>query len=238
MNTVSEREELDAITDGRWFSSLSPSLRQAILGYSAIRRFGDAELIASRGDSSDFWMGCAAGAVRVSSTSTDGKPLTLTYVEPGVWFGDVGIFDGGCRTHDAHACGATTLYCVSLADFRRLLADHTELYQALMRLQARRLRALFGLVEDLNTLPLRARVAKQLAHLARHHGIALDVHPGSLRIGLNLAQEELAQLLGASRQRVNGVLKEMERNGVLRVSTKEVVVLDNTALERVGQGVG
>jgi hypothetical protein len=58
-------------------------------------------------------------------------------------------------------------------------------------------------VEDLNTLPLRARLAKQLLHLTRSYGVMSLSDSNEIRIGLHLAQEELAQLLGASRQRVN-----------------------------------
>ena len=113
----------------------------------------------------------ARGAVRVSSTSITGKQVTYTYVEPGIWFGDVAMFDGERRTHDAYAHGDTTLLMVSRADVQKILAQHVELYEALLRLHARRIRTLFGLVEDLNTLPLRARLAKQLAHLVRSYGV-------------------------------------------------------------------
>ncbi len=116
---------------------------------------------------------------------------------PGVWFGEVSIFDGDRRTHDAYAHGATTLLCVAKADFKRILSTHVEFYEAMLWLQARRIRQLYGLVEDLNTLPLRARLAKQLLHLVRSYGIPCLENGKEVRIGLQLAQEELAQLLGA-----------------------------------------
>jgi CRP/FNR family cyclic AMP-dependent transcriptional regulator len=108
--------------------------------------------------------------VRVSSTTLSGKQITLTYVEPGIWFGDVAIFDGDRRTHDAYAHGDTTILCVARADFTRSWPARRAV-RGLLRLQARRIRQLFGLVEDLNTLPLRARLAKQLSHLVRSYGV-------------------------------------------------------------------
>jgi CRP-like cAMP-binding protein len=78
-------------------------------------------------------------------------------------------------------------------------------------------RLLFGLVEDLNSLPLRARLAKQLVNLVRSYGVANLSNGSEMRISLQLAQEELAQLLGASRQRVNQELKTMERENVIRI---------------------
>ncbi len=228
-------EEREAINAGRWFSSLSPSLRHDILRCAFVRRYKDGELLAARGDPPEQWIACAKGAVRVSSTAVSGKQVTLTYVEPGIWFGDVAMFDGERRTHDAYAHGDTTTLNVARADFRKILATHVELYEALMRLQARRIRTLFGLVEDLNTLPLRARLAKQLIHLVRSYGVPSLDDGSQTRIGLQLAQEELAQLLGASRQRVNQELKQMERENVIRIEPAGLVVLDRAALMRVSE---
>ena len=229
-------EEREAINGGRWFASLSPSLRHDILRCAFVKRYHDGDLISARGDSPELWVACAKGAVRVSSTTLAGKQITLTYVEPGVWFGDVAMFDGDRRTHDTYAHGATTILCVTRADFQKILAQHSELYEALMRLQARRIRLLFGQVEDLSSLPLRARLAKQLLHLARSYGVPSLANEGEIRIALQLAQEELAQLLGASRQRVNQELKTMEREAVIRIEPAGLIVRDRVALLRIGEG--
>ena len=228
--TIDEREAINA---GRWFSTLSPSLRHDILRCAYVKRFKDGDLIAARGDPPEEWIACARGAVRVSSTSLSGKQITLTYVEPGIWFGDVAIFDGDRRTHDAYAHGDTTILCVAKADFKKILAMHVELYEAMLRLHARRIRQLFGLVEDLNTLPLRARLAKQLMHLMRSYGVPSLSNATEMRISLQLAHEELAQLLGASRQRVNQELKAMEREDVIRIEPGGLVIRDRDALMRI-----
>lgn len=226
-------EERSAINAGRWFSSLSPSLKHDILRCAFVKRYKDGDLITARGEPPEEWIACAKGAVRVSSTSISGKQITLTYVEPGIWFGDVAIFDGDRRTHDAYAHGDTTILCVAKADFKKILALHVELYEALLRLHARRIRQLYGLVEDLNTLPLRARLAKQLLHLVRSYGLPSLSNPDEIRIGLQLAQEELAQLLGASRQRVNQELKAMEREGAIRIEPGGLLVRDRRALMHI-----
>ena len=232
-NPILTIEEREAINSGRWFTSLSPSLRHDILRCAYVKKFRNGELIAARGDPPEEWIACAKGAVRVSSTSISGKQITLTYVEPGIWFGDVAIFDGDRRTHDAYAHGECTILCVAKADFRKILAAHVELYEAMLRLHARRIRQLFGLVEDLNTLPLRARLAKQLLHLLRSYGIASLSNAQEMRIGLHLAQEELAQLLGASRQRVNQELKAMERDEIIRIEPGGLIVRKRDALLRI-----
>ena len=223
--TIVERQNID---NGPWFAKLSPALRQDILDRTVLRRLADGELVAVRGGAAQEWCGVALGAIRVSTVSLAGKQVTLTYVEPGTWFGDIALFDGLPRTHDGHAHGATTLLAVRKPDFRELLSRHVELYDALLRLNCRRLRLMFDALEDINTRPLAARLARQVLQLARRYGVEED--NGEVRIGLVLAQEDLAQLLGASRQRVNQELKALEREGALRVEPSRLIVLSRDKL--------
>ncbi|MDQ6639251.1 MAG: Crp/Fnr family transcriptional regulator [Pseudomonadota bacterium] len=220
-------DEQSNIESGSWFSRLSAPLREAILARAQVRRIDDGAILSARGAPAEEWCGVARGAVRVSSVSLSGKQVTLTYVEPGTWFGDIALFDGMPRTHDANAHGATTLLVVRKADFKELLSRHVELYEALLRLNCRRLRLLFDTVEDLNTLPLSARLAKQILLLARSYGVQQG---DEIRVGLQLAQEDIAQLLGASRQRVNQELKGFERDGAVRIEPTRLVVLSKDKL--------
>jgi CRP/FNR family transcriptional regulator, cyclic AMP receptor protein len=194
MNTpVLTIEELHNIETGAWFSKLSQTLRSAILSRALVRRINDGDPLASRGTPAEEWCGVAKGAVRVSSASLSGKQVTLTYVEPGTWFGDIALFDGLPRTHDADAHGPTTLLA----------------------------------------RPLQARLAKQVLLLAKSYGIAAQGE--EIRIGLALAQEDLAQLLGASRQRVNQELKGFEREGAVRVEPARLVVLSREKLLAIAE---
>jgi CRP/FNR family transcriptional regulator, cyclic AMP receptor protein len=230
--TIAEQHNIDA---GPWFAKLSPDLRRDILARATPRRLADGELAATRGAAAQEWCAVASGAVRVSTVSLAGKQVSLTYIEPGTWFGDIALFDGLPRTHDGHAHGATALLVVRKPDFKDLLARHVELYDALLRLNCRRLRLMFDALEDLNTRPLSARLARQLLLLARSYGVAED--DGQIRIGLALAQEDLAQLLGASRQRVNQELKALEREGALRVEPSRLIVISRERLLALAEPV-
>ena len=227
--TIAERSNIES---GSWFSKLSSPLRQAILSRALVRRMHDGALLSARGSPATEWCGVAQGAVRVSTVSLSGKQVTLTYVEPGVWFGDIALFDGMPRTHDATAHGETTLLSVRKADFIELLAHHAELYDALLRLNCRRLRLMFDAFEDLSTRPLAARLAKQVLLLARSYGVN---EGNEVRIGLQLAQEDLAELLGASRQRVNQELKGFEREHAVRVEPTRLVVLSREKLLAIAE---
>lgn len=227
--TESERLSIDG---GSWFSRLSSGLRGAILQRARVRRLRDGAVLATRGAQAAEWCGVAAGAVRISTVSLAGKQVTLTYAEPGSWFGDIAVFDGLPRTHDAQAHGQTTLLVVGKTDFHALLSEHAELCQALLRLNCRRLRLMFDHFEDLNTRPLHARLARQLLLLARSYGVAQG---SEIRIGLQLAQEDIAQLLGASRQRVNQELKGFERDGALRIEPTRLVIVSRDKLLAIAE---
>ena len=227
--TTTERLNIES---GTWFSRLSLPLRTDILSRACVRRLLDGALLSTRGGVAADWFGVAKGAVRVSSVSLSGKQIALTYVEPGVWFGDIALFDGLPRTHDSNAHGETTLLAVRKADFHQLLANHVELYDALLRLNCRRLRLMFDAIEDLSTKPLASRLAKQLLFLARSYG---EKQGDETRIGLALAQEDIAHLLGASRQRVNQELKGFERAGAVRIEPARLVVLSKEKLIAIAE---
>lgn len=230
---VLSAKERDAINAGRWFSHLSASLRHDILRQATVLRLRDGAPIYALGDAPQKWKACAMGAVRMSSVSLTGRQTTLAYVEPGAWFGAMSVFLDEPRTRDAHAHGDTSLLCVDKASFRLLMSSHPEFCAALLRLQAHRTRRIYGLVEEISTLPLRARLAKQLQRLSLTYGRLTHDDPQETRIGLPLLQQDLAQLLGASRQRVNQELKRMERDRCIRIESLGLVIRDGSALQAI-----
>lgn len=227
-------EERAAINSGKWFKALSPALRHDLLRRAVVRRFEDGECFAAQGAPHAYWWACAKGSARVTSTNFAGRRNTLGMVRPGVWFGDVAVFDGALCTHDAYAYGDTTILAVSKGSMEEVLSLHVELYEALLQLLSRRTRHLFAAVQDLMTLPLRPRLAKQIAQLVRTYGITSE-DEDAVRIDLKLPQEEIARMLGASRQRMNLELKGMERENVIRINRSGLVILDHCALMRIGQ---
>jgi len=230
-----EREAIDA---NPWFASLSASLRHDILRRANVRHYADGDFIYCRGDPAEDWNAVASGAVRIGSSSLQGRQATLRYVEPGVWFGEVEMFDLKGRPYEASAHGPTTLLSVRRKDVHAILADHAEFYAALLRLNSQRMRQLYRLVEDFATKPLRARLAKQLSQLAHSYGKPAGERGSEVRIALRLPQEELAHLIGGSRQRVNEELKLMERDETIRIETCGVIVRNDRALRRIYEPAG
>ena len=219
-----------AVAGGGWFGTLTPAVRHDLLRVMRVRHHAHGDTIFRRGDPADAWLACATGAVRISSAASNGRPLTLTIVGPGRWFGDPPLSQEDRRTHDAQAHGDTRVVAVSRADLQRTLELHPSLYPALMRLQALRLRQVFNVVEDLAGLGLRARLGRQLLQLAGAHGVPCG--GGEVRIRVRMRQDLLAELLGCSRQRVNEQLGELTRAQFIRREAGALVLRDPAGLRR------
>jgi len=229
-------EERSVVNDAKWFASLSPILRHEILRLARVLGFDDGEAICSQGDLAGSWMCCVSGTVRISFVAANGREFTLTYVGPGAWFGDVDMFDGGTRMHNVHARGKTRALFVSEPDLRSIGARHPNFYEAMMWLHARHIRQLYSALAEVQTLGLRARIAKNVLNLARRHGVGDTVDGAGTPLTLRLAQAELSQLIGCSRQRANLELKQMERAGAIGFGTLGLLVRDMDLLAKFAAG--
>jgi len=223
--------EEQAVRGDAWFSSLAAELQHAILARATVRRLRAGVVLTRGAGSADAWFGVAAGAVRLSTALASGKQVSFQLVEPGGWFGDIPLIDGMGQPCDAETCADSTILVLRKDDLLQLLARHADLGLALARLNCRRARTMMGLFADAVSLPLENRLARQLLQLARRFG---QREASGLRIALKLSQQDVADLLGASRQRVNAGLKKLERSGVLRVAAGRWEVRDLEALEALG----
>ena len=224
------RAEHQAVLEANpWFFQLTAPLRDAILETFSLRSLDDGQYLFRRGEAPDSWYCVLSGAVRMSGTAASGKEFTLIYMKPGGWFGEISLFDKEPRSHDARAHGKTDILTITGDRFYTLVDRFPSLAHAVICLMSHRMRYMFGLIEDLGTLPLPQRVAKQLLSLVGVYGVP---DGSSMNINLRLAQEEFAQMIGASRQRVNMELKQLEKLKLISQKNGFLVVLDPTALKR------
>lgn len=225
-----ERATLHA---GPWFNELPGPLRVAILGSARVRLVDAGTVLARRGDTASAWIGVARGALRLGTPLADGRDFTLDFVGPGQWFGDIALIDDRPLELDVLAHVPSKLLFVSKADLQRLVAAFGELGPGLLQLNCQRLRHMFRRFEELQTLPLPQRLARQLQRLA--HQFGRPVGEG-VRIDLNLSQTDLAAIVGGSRQRVNRTLRQMHVEGIVRLGETRMVVREAGQLAAVAEG--
>jgi CRP/FNR family transcriptional regulator, cyclic AMP receptor protein len=213
-----------------WFASLPAPTRDQILTRARRRVLEPRQRLFSRGDKPDGIYGVLEGCVCLSGISGQSRKTVLDFYGPGVWFGEVTALDGLPRTHDAEAYGSTVLLQVTPADLEELLATDPALSRNLLRLEALRLRMLLTAIESYSIQSLEQRLADRLLMLTVSYGVTSSQ---GLKIGFHLPQEILAQLIGATRQRVNQILKAWESEGIIQQQYGDVTLLDRARLENV-----
>ncbi|WP_158219731.1 Crp/Fnr family transcriptional regulator [Ideonella sp. A 288] len=221
------------IESGPWFAGLSVELRQSILARTRVRHVARGAALVHRGAQATDWIGVASGALRLGACGPDGRAFALELLSPGEWYGDIALIDGNPSDLEIHAHVASTLLLVPKAELRQLVQGSQELQQAFLQLNCRRLRHLFRRLEEIHTLPLAQRVALQVKRLTRQFGRST---PQGLVLDLAISQGDLADLLCASRQRVNSVLRQMQARGVLAEGHARIVVADTEQLAALAAG--
>jgi CRP-like cAMP-binding protein len=235
--TPSRADAATALGASPWFSQLPDALRQALLEDGAWRQLAAGEALFARGDPFDGLYCVAGGTMQVDAAGESGKAALLGLLEAGAWFGEICLFDGLPRTHDARAVHAALLWHIPRASLERRLTQHPAWWREFGLLLAAKTRMVFDYVEEMQLLPPAARIARRLAAIARGYGNpphaledAARAHPRTAQT-VRIPQEQLAQMLGLSRQTVNQALRELESRGLLRLRYGSVELLDLAALE-------
>lgn len=226
-------DERAMLHSAAWFSELPGSLRVAILGSARVREVEAGALLARSGDAASSWIGVARGAMRLGTALRDGREFTLDFVSPGQWFGDIALIDDRPLELDVIAHVPSKLLFVSKADLQRLVGAFEPLGAGLLQLNCQRLRHMFRRFEELQTLPLPQRLARQLQRLVHQFGRPVT---DGLSIDLMLSQADLAAIVGGSRQRVNRTLRQMHVEGIIRLGETRLLVRRPSQLAAVAQG--
>ena len=217
---------LARLLQGHWFATLPQALRDALLAMAQVQRLDAGQRLFRRGDKPSGLYAVVEGAVRVGAVSESGKEALLTLVEPPYWFGEISLFDGLPRTHDAFAESASTLLLLPQPELLALLERQPQHWRDFALLMSHKLRLAFLTLEDMSLLPAAPRLARRLLLIAENYG------EGEPRQVLHLAQEQLALMLSLSRQTTNQILKELEAQGIVRLTYGEIEILD---LQRLRQ---
>ena len=215
------------LNQGHWFAALPAALSQTLLEMARVQRLDAGQRLFRRGDRPSGLYAVVEGAVRVGAIGENGKEALLTLVEPPYWFGEISLFDGLPRTHDAFAESASTLLLLPQAELLALLERQPQHWRDFALLMSHKLRLAFIALEDMSLLPAAPRLARRLLLIAENYG---ESEP---RRVLHLAQEQLALMLSLSRQTTNQILKELEAQGVVRLTYGEIEILDFERLRQL-----
>jgi CRP/FNR family cyclic AMP-dependent transcriptional regulator len=194
---------------------------------SVTRRFDRKQVVIQKGDRGCFVYTILSGRVKVTAPSLEGRELTFTYLGPGEFFGEVAIVEGTAHTATVTTIEPTVFQLIDGRDFLRAISDNPRATLSLMAILCARLRRASELAEDLSFLALPVRLAKTLLSLVDSHGIPVS---NGTRIGLQLCQQELANLVVTSRESVNKQLRSWEEAGVISLKAGGLTILRLSAL--------
>ncbi|MDQ4010740.1 MAG: Crp/Fnr family transcriptional regulator [Actinomycetota bacterium] len=211
------------------FQGVDPSAVQALSATLEPVSFPRAHVIFAEGEPGDRLYIVLSGKVKIGRKSVDGRENLLAVFGPSDMFGELSIFDPGPRTSTATTVTEVSAVSMDRAALRDWINKRPEIAEQLLRVIARRLRRTNNMLADLIFTDVPGRVAKALLQLAQRFGIQ---EAGMLRVTHDLTQEEIAQLVGASRETVNKALADFAQRGWLRLEGKSVLILEPERLAR------
>lgn len=211
------------------FAALEPEAAAALLASMQEHHLQRGEVIFAEGEAGDRLFVILEGKVKLGQTAVDGRESLIAVLGPGGMFGELSLFDPGPRTSTATALTDCHVASMARAALRPWLTGRPEVAEALLQALAQRIRRTNETLADLVFYDVPGRVAKALIDLSEKFGQPID---SGLRVEHDLTQEELAQLVGASRETVNKALADFVSRGWLRLEPRAVILLDLERLER------
>ncbi|CPZ76379.1 cAMP-binding protein [Mycobacteroides abscessus] len=206
------------------FQGVEPSAVSALTKQLQPVDFPRGHTVFAEGEPGDRLYIIITGKVKIGRRSPDGRENLLTIMGPSDMFGELSIFDPGPRTSSATTITEVRAVSMDRDALRAWIADRPEIAEQLLRVLARRLRRTNNNLADLIFTDVPGRVAKQLLQLAQRFGTQ---EGGALRVTHDLTQEEIAQLVGASRETVNKALADFAHRGWIRLEGKSVLISDS-----------
>ncbi len=219
----------DAFMQSPLFAALDAEGAAALRASLAESHFSKGEVLFSEGEPGDRMYVIVDGKVKLGQTSGDGRESLLSILGPGEMFGELSLFDPGLRTSTATALTDAIVLGLGNEQLRPWLTGRPEVAAALLQALAQRLRRTNDAMADLVFSDVPGRVAKALMDLGEKFG---TVTPEGLLVTHDMTQEELAQLVGASRETVNKALADFAQRGWIRLESRQVLITD---VERLGR---
>lgn len=218
---------MQSLSEAPMFRGLDAIQLRALTNGSRPTTFASGHVFFEQGQQGDELYVILEGKVKVSQRAPDGREHLVTLRGPVESFGELSVLDPGPRIATATAMGDV---CVEAIDGRRLrawLAGNPDAGQRMLRVIARRIRRTDEFISELSLTDVPGRLANELLRLAQRFGVQED---GTMKVCHNLTQEDLAQLIGSSRETVNKALSDFCRRGWIRLDGKCLVITESERL--------
>jgi len=179
--------------------------------------------IMAGGDATDSLYIILSGRLKVMMSDAEGKEVILSILGPGEFFGEMGLIDDEPRSASVVTIEPCELLAVAKRDFRKSLAENFEMATAVMRGLVRRLREADRKIGSLALLDVYGRVARLLLDMA-------ETVNGEKIVTKRLPKQDIAKMIGASREMVSRVMKDLQTGGYIEMRGSTIVLRDSIML--------
>jgi CRP/FNR family transcriptional regulator, cyclic AMP receptor protein len=214
------------------FTALDDAASASLLANMVSVKISKGSVLFAEGDGGDQLYVIAEGKLKLGTSSGDGRENLLSILGPGEMFGELSLFDPGPRTSTATAVTDVKLLSLGQEKLLPWLAENPKVALQLLARLAQRLRRTNEAVGDLVFSDVPGRVAKALIDLGERFGKKTEE---GLFVHHDLTQEELAQLVGASRETVNKALADFAGRNWLKLDGRAVLITDLERLSKRGK---
>jgi CRP-like cAMP-binding protein len=219
---VAQRTKLWYLKNVNLFHGMSEAQMQMVEQRTVMREIRRKEVLYLPGDAGDRIYLLKRGIVKISTLTGEGKEIILALLRPGEVFGEEAVLDEAPRDHMAEAYDDALLCVITRQDFLGILRAHPEMAFKVTKLVGFRLKTLRNRVEGLLFKGAPARLAQTLLDLARDHGVQ---DSGGVLLPLKLSQQDLANLIGVTRESVNLALADFRSRGLVEQDGRHLRIL-------------
>ena len=200
----------------RLFSKIPPDCLRKLEKTSSLRKYPKNTILFMEGDDNAQLFIIKSGLICIHTDDNEGRQLVLNYMGPGEYFGELSLLDDKPRSASASTVDDSMLLSISRESFRAFMREYPELYETLMVELVDRIRALTENVKDMALLDVYGRVAHTLERLC---------NPGNEQVSPKLTHQDIANMVGASREMVSRVMKELVVGGYIEIQQKQIRIL-------------
>jgi len=179
--------------------------------------------IMAGGDATDSLYIVLSGRLKVMMSDSDGKEVILSILGPGEFFGEMGLIDDEPRSASVVSIEPCELLAIAKRDFKKCLVENNEMAMAVMRGLVRRLREADRKIGSLALLDVYGRVARLLLDMAENVN-------GEKVVTKRLPKQDIAKMIGASREMVSRVMKDLQTGGYIEMRGSNIVLRDTIML--------
>jgi len=205
------------------FASFPEEQLRALATVVSRRSASRGSIIIAAGDPTDSLYIILSGRFKVMMSDAEGKEVILSILTSGEFFGEMGLIDDAPRSASVVAIEPCELLVITRRDFKRCMAENSEMAMAVMRGLVRRLREADRKIGSLALLDVYGRVARLLLDMA-------ETVDGQKMVTKRLPKQDIAKMIGASREMVSRVMKDLQTGGYIEMRGSTILLRDTIML--------